>query len=232
MSAGSRIAPSGRNLSPAALIEARQLYEETNVPVESIAVLLGIHKTTLYRHARHKGWRSRLLDGRVPSAVAGQTPVPAGPLTEAASVQPGVAAPDFSALAAGVPEALGGEVSGGKVSGGEASGGETAGTPVAGRDKLPRGELIARLVRRIEAEIAAIERLIARAGCERVTDGVAETERAARTLAVLVRSLRELSALETSGPDGDEDEASRDADAFRRELGETLERVLAAGEAP
>lgn len=227
MSAGSRIAPSGRNLSPAALIEARQLYEETNVPVESIAVLLGIHKTTLYRRARHKGWRSRLLDGRVPSAVAGQMPVPAGPLTEAASVQPGVAAPDFSALAAGVPEALGGEVSGGKV-----SGGETAGTPVAGRDKLPRGELIARLVRRIEAEIAAIERLIARAGCERVTDGVAETERAARTLAVLVRSLRELSALETNGPDGDEDDASRDADAFRRELGETLERVLAAGEAP
>ncbi len=222
MSAGGRIAPSGRNLSPAALIEARQLYEETNVPVESIAVLLGIHKTTLYRHARHKGWRSRLLDGRVPSTVAGQTPVPSAPLTEAASVPPGLAAPDFSASAAGVPEALGGEV----------SGGETAGTPVAERDTLPRGELIARLVRRIEAEIAAIERLIARAGCERVTDGVAETERAARTLAVLVRSLRELSALETNGPDGDEDDASRDADAFRRELGETLERVLAAGEAP
>ncbi|MBB3769796.1 transposase-like protein [Angulomicrobium tetraedrale] len=98
------------------------------------------------------------------------------------------------------------------------------------RRAVPRGQLITRLVKRIEKEIAAVERLIARVGRERPSDGVAETERAARTLAILVRSLRELAALERAEPEGDEDDAElRDADAFRRELGETLERVLAAG---
>ncbi|MCS0494194.1 hypothetical protein [Ancylobacter mangrovi] len=92
--------------------------------------------------------------------------------------------------------------------------------------ELPRPVLIRRLVTRVENEIAAVERLIARAGL--VEGGAAEAERAARTLAILVRSLRELAALEKDGPARDEDEAGlRDADAFRRELGETLERVLA-----
>ncbi|MFT0860948.1 hypothetical protein [Ancylobacter sp. G4_0304] len=93
---------------------------------------------------------------------------------------------------------------------------------------LPRRTLIARLVARIEAEIAAVERLVARAGLE-VEGGVAaDTERAARTLAVLVRSLRELAALER-GEDNeiDDEEMPRDAGAYRRELAATLERVLA-----
>lgn len=106
---------------------------------------------------------------------------------------------------------------------------------------VPRRALIARLVTRIEAEIAAVERLVARAGL--VAQGgageagvaagtaasvAADTERAARTLAVLVRSLRELAALER-GEDNeiDDEEMPRDAGAYRRELAATLERVLA-----
>ncbi|MCK0209031.1 hypothetical protein MWN33_13420 [Starkeya koreensis] len=192
MSAG-RSAPSGRNISPAALVEARRLYEETAVPVESIAVLLGVHKTTIFRHARREGWRSRRLDSPSrPLALAGR---PAPPPASAAVHYPTAAE----------------------------AGGETA----------PRRALIGRLIHRIEAEIAAIERLIGLGGGAAVTPEAspADAERAARTLAVLVRTLRELAALDKAGPDGDEDDASRDADAFRRELGDTLERVLAGREA-
>lgn len=94
-----------------------------------------------------------------------------------------------------------------------------------------RRDLIIRLVARIEAEITGVEQLLVQAGGQGGR-GVAEAERAARTLAVLVRSLRELAALEKAEADEDGDDAdTRDADAFRRELGDTLERVLAAGEA-
>ena len=177
------MATGNRMISPAVLLEVRRLYEETDVSVARIAVLLGINRRTIFRHAERHGWRARRLDERFRPGV---------PLAD----------PPAPALEEGIPA-----------------------------EALPRGELIARLVRRIEAEIAAVERLVAKAGRERETDGVAETERAARTLAILVRSLRELAALEKDEPGGDDD-AARDADAFRRELGETLERVLAAGEAP
>jgi len=106
----------------------------------------------------------------------------------------------------------------------------------AGRSAAPaddagvsREKLIARLVARVETEIAAVERLIARAGWQADVAG-ADTERAARTLAVLVRSLRELAAIERGQPP-DNEEAERDADAYRRELEATLERVLAGGAA-
>ncbi|MCJ8143852.1 hypothetical protein MKI84_13085 [Ancylobacter sp. A5.8] len=93
---------------------------------------------------------------------------------------------------------------------------------------LPRRTLIARLVTRIEAEIAAVERLVARAGLEAEGGVAADTERAARTLAVLVRSLRELAALERGEENEiDDEEMPRDAEAYRRELAATLERVLA-----
>ena len=101
-------------------------------------------------------------------------------------------------------------------------------TPAA--DEVSREKLIARLVARVEAEISAVERLIARAGWQNDVAGSADTERAARTLAVLVRSLRELAAIERDqAPDNEE--AERDADAYRRELEATLERVLAGGAA-
>ncbi|MFD2031711.1 hypothetical protein ACFSKM_17940 [Ancylobacter dichloromethanicus] len=73
---------------------------------------------------------------------------------------------------------------------------------VAAGPPADRRELIARLVRRIETEIAAIERLVGRAGLNAAMKpeaSHADGERAARTLAILVRSLRELAALEKAG---------------------------------
>lgn len=95
---------------------------------------------------------------------------------------------------------------------------------------LSRSELIGRLIARVEVEIAAVERLVAKAGLE--PQAGPEGERAARTLAVLVRSLRELVALERGALEPtDDEEPPRDPDAYRRELAATLERVLAGGAA-
>ena len=94
---------------------------------------------------------------------------------------------------------------------------------------VSRETLIARLVARVETEIAAVERLIARAAWQADVTGT-DTERAARTLSILVRSLRELAAIERGQAPENED-SERDADAYRRELEATLERVLAGGAA-
>lgn len=195
----------GRSVSPEALEEARRLYERTNVPVQQVADLLGISKSTFNLRRQRWGWTPRMA--RIPGA-----PVPpADPLPHDTPSQ-------HETPAAGPPP------------------GPALGRAAAPAEAAPasRGELINRLVRRIEREIAALERLVALAGlavAARPEASQADSERAARTLAILVRSLRELAALDREQPDGSDDDADRDADAFRRELGRTLERVLAGGEA-
>ncbi len=169
-------------VTPEAVAMARHLYEQTNVPLRDIAVLLGVGMTTLVQRVKQWGWAPR--SARMPTAS------PPAPVTPAAGWLP---AEDG-----------------------------------AGREPPSRGALIARLIARIEAEMSNVERLLAQAGGN---EGLAGNERAARTLAILVRSLRELAALDKLEPDGSDDDADRDADAFRRELGRTLERVLAGGPA-
>ncbi|WP_371345265.1 hypothetical protein [Ancylobacter sp. IITR112] len=194
----------GRSVSPEALEEARRLYERTNVPVQQVADLLGISKSTFNLRRQRWGWTPRMA--RIPGAPVS----PADPLPQDTPSQ-------HEAPADPPPVHL---------AGGAATPAETA--------PASRGELINRLVRRIEREIAALERLVALAGlavAARPEASQADSERAARTLAILVRSLRELAALDREQPDGSDDDADRDADAFRRELGRTLERVLAGGEA-
>lgn len=182
-----------RAISPEALDEARRLYERTRVPVQQVADMLGISKSTFNKRVRLWGWQSRMAR------------IPGGPLPEFPGAG-GEGVPEPDKAAASPPAAS-----------------RAAPSPLV---PLSRRVLIGRLVRRVENEIAAVERVVARAGLS--ADGAVEAERAARTLAILVRSLRELAALEKNEPGGDEDDAGlRDADAYRRELGETLERVLA-----
>jgi transposase-like protein len=76
-----------RPVSPEALAEARRLYEETRVPVDDIAALLGIGARTFYTRVRKWGWRRRIL--RIPQAG----PLPA-PASAAEPEGGGAAAPD------------------------------------------------------------------------------------------------------------------------------------------
>jgi hypothetical protein len=113
--------------------------------------------------------------------------------------------------------------------------------PIRRRRRLKgdRVALVARLWRTAEAQVRDIEdRLL------RDAQPPDERERDARTLAVLVKTLRELSALDEAGapPEAeDDDDGPRDIDEFRRDLARRMdafvaERLRAAipgdGEAP
>jgi hypothetical protein len=62
-----------RPILPDVLAEGRRLYEETRVPVDDIAGLLGIGARTFYTRLRKWGWRRRIL--RIPQD--GPPPPPA-----------------------------------------------------------------------------------------------------------------------------------------------------------
>lgn len=213
-----------RAVSPDAIEEARRLYEHSRVPVQQIADLLGICKSTLNLRIRDWGWTRRVH--RIPPVEAG-APAVAGSATSSA-VAGGAASVSAAPLAA-APAAV-----------------RMAPAPAPAAARAPavvpelladpatnRRDLVARLVKRIEGEIAAVERLIARAGLNAGSVRIADAERAARTLGLLVRSLRELAAIERAEePEEDEDAGEvRDVESYRRELARALERVLAEREA-
>jgi hypothetical protein len=91
------------------------------------------------------------------------------------------------------------------------------------RTKGDRIALIARLWRTAEAQVRDIEERLMRHAQQ-----PDDREKDARTLAVLVKTLRELSALD--GADGQpetEDDGPHDIEEFRRELARRMEAVVA-----
>lgn len=84
--------------------------------------------------------------------------------------------------------------------------------------------LVRRLERAVEDEIGAVERLIAQL---RMGQGrLIETERAARTLASLTRTLKEISGLRgADNADAEADDIPRDIDELRRVLAGRLDRL-------
>ena len=102
-----------------------------------------------------------------------------------------------------------------------------------------RGHLLSRLWRAAERQLDEIEQRLA-AAVPPEADApagpprpAADAEKDARALAVLARTLRELSALEAEAHKSRkvkaEDDAVRDLDTFRRELARRLERLRADG---
>lgn len=100
---------------------------------------------------------------------------------------------------------------------------------------LEKISLLARVRAAVESEIVAIENVLSRVEAAHLRSS--DAERAARTLATLVRTLKEITALEKSGEKtGEEAETQssdefRDLDEFRRSLAERLDRLRANGEA-
>jgi len=102
-----------------------------------------------------------------------------------------------------------------------------------------RGHLLSRLWRAAERQLDEIEQRLA-AAVPPEADApagpprpAADAEKDARALAVLARTLRELSALEAEAQKSRkvkaEDDAVRDLDTFRRELARRLDRLRADG---
>lgn len=108
----------------------------------------------------------------------------------------------------------------------------------ARRRGSPRARLLARLWQAAERQVAEIEARIAAAGLEAGSGeprAAADTEKDARALALLARTLRELSAAEGEGSDPLKAKAAsahdpvRDLDVFRRELARRLDRLREGG---
>jgi hypothetical protein len=91
-----------------------------------------------------------------------------------------------------------------------------------------RAALVKRLWRAAETQVGEIEQRLARDAAEPL-----ERERDARVLAVLAKTLRELSALDAAQPNNsrapaDDDAVPRDLDELRRSLSRKLEALVAA----
>jgi len=96
---------------------------------------------------------------------------------------------------------------------------------------LQHVSLIDRVRSAIEREIVAIENVLSRVDGVRLRSQ--DAERAARTLATLVRTLRHVNDLKEAGVDDgskEREDQFRDLDEFRRELSARLARVRAAGD--
>lgn len=105
---------------------------------------------------------------------------------------------------------------------------DLAAAPVA---VLQHVSLVDRVRSAVEREIVAIENVLSRVEGVRLRSQ--DAERAARTLATLVRTLREVNTLKKAGAQDEAEEREdqfRDLDEFRRELSARLDRMRAAGD--
>ena len=115
------------------------------------------------------------------------------------------------------------------------------GQPAKARAEKPSGKpdrrgLLKRLWRAAERQIDDIEGRLARAADPGDEAPRPEPEKDARALAVLARTLRELTALEAEAKKRrkakDQDGTVRDLDTFRRELARRLDRLREGGDGP
>ncbi len=94
------------------------------------------------------------------------------------------------------------------------------------RRRTPKGDrisLITRLWRTAERQVRDVEERLKRAGLD-----AGERERDARLMAVLVKTVRELTAIDAKNPELAPENDERDLDEFRRELTRKVEAVIAA----
>lgn len=105
-------------------------------------------------------------------------------------------------------------------------------TKTAAKPAGQRTALIKRMWRAADAQVREIENRLLQD-----SDTSLERERDARVLAVLAKTLRELSALDGAEPDertsaaADDDAIPRDLDELRRSLAQKLEALVAGGTA-
>ena len=186
--------------------QIRYDYEHTERPIEDICAEHGVSSGTLRDRMRRWGWTRR----RVPIPREGPPPAPRID-TAAPSPAPQVetAAP---CLAAGP----------------QAAAGEDAGAPGEPDDSA----IVPRLQSAVARVLPAIEASVARLGAEPTHPR--EMERAARVLAALTRTLRELNKLlserqaDAAGSPAADDDMPEDLDAFRFELARRIDAFVAS----
>lgn len=106
-----------------------------------------------------------------------------------------------------------------------------ASAALATEGSASRAALLKRMWRAADAQVREIEKRLSRDG-----QAPLERERDARVLAVLAKTLRELTALDEANPahqvaSADDDTIPRDVDELRRSLAQKLEALVARDEA-
>jgi hypothetical protein len=86
-----------------------------------------------------------------------------------------------------------------------------------------RVSLVTRLWRTAERQVRDVEERLKRAGLD-----AGERERDARLMAVLVKTVRELTAIDEKNPELAPENDERDLDEFRRDLTRKVEAIIAA----
>jgi hypothetical protein len=208
------------DITPEAWARARYDYEYTDRPTGEIARELGISLNTLRARARRWGWTLRgapIPDEGPPPLAPPQDvappprPQPLAPPQSLPFSETRAQNPDHAPLAPAPDKAL-----------------RTAETPPAPDeppplpDDIPTAE---RLQGAVVAVLANIEAIVAKARTGRTYAG--ENERAARALAALTRTLRELKAFQTS-PQELADDTVDDIDGFRDALARKIDALVTA----
>jgi hypothetical protein len=212
-----------KDIPPALVKQLRYEYEETNTPVDELAARAGMTRKPFYKRVHERGWSMRFpgrgganhssplstFEGKGEAAAKARCRKPSpGParLDSAQSDSAKADSPERKAADANPPAPA------------------TLAAP-----PLDRSALAARIQRSIERELDAIERVL---DLLQPQNGN-EAERAARTLAALARTLREVATLDSdpaAEADPDDDAGPRDMDEFRRDLARQIESIIAERE--
>lgn len=198
------------DLTPEAWAQIRHDYEHTDKPVQVICLEHGTTPNTLRDRVRRWGWTPRHL----PIPAQGPPPTPAPPVAHAAPLIPAV--PPVDTAAPSQPDAPQSEPAAG-LAAPHAAGGEDAPAepaPIARRLQAA----VARVLPAIEATLAKL------AGSTHPR----EMERAARALAALTRTLRELNALLSQHQAAAIEDDIPDIDAFRLDLARRIDLFVAS----
>jgi hypothetical protein len=196
-------------LSLSAWAQIRADYEHSETPVEDICAEHGISSATLRDRMRRWNWTRR----RQPIPLDGPPPMPASPIDDAAPLVAVMPPLDRAALA--VPDTAQAETAA-FFAAPHAAGGQAApAEPAKIAQRLQAA--VARVLPAIEATLVKL------AGSTHPR----EMERAARALAALTRTLRELNAL--LAQHAVDDDEPKTLDEFRQRLLRKMDQVLATG---
>jgi hypothetical protein len=212
-----------KDIPPALVKQLRYEYEETSTPIDELAARAGMTRKPFYKRIHELGWSMR-FPGRGGANHSSPLSTFDGKREAAAKVRhrkpgPGPATPSSAQSDLAKADSAEGKAVDAKP--------PAPATPAV--PPLDRQQLAARIQRSIERELDAIERVL---DLLQPQNGN-EAERAARTLAALARTLREVATLDTDTsvePDHDDDAGPRDMDEFRHDLARQIESIIAERE--
>lgn len=222
--------------TPEELTVIRHKYEHTDQPVEEIARDHRMGSRTLHTWARRWNWTSRLA----PMPAEGPPPTPppiarTAPLLLTAPQGPPLVpahadasamndAPDSAPVAPQIlaPQILAPQIDAAPLA--PLPAGDATPAPGAEPGRDPDTPAALRLQGAVANVLAAIEAIVAKIGAGRT----AESDRSARALAALTRTLRELNTLQSQYEEpAADDDSPADIDEFRRSLARKIDAFVA-----